>query len=85
MVRYEGFERVDRLLPIAVMEDDPAPLDADCAAWLLDHAPADRRAFKPPLNLEDTLDDALEELLFTDQADVAGHEQERFERSIEQI
>lgn len=85
LVRYEGVERVDRLLPIAVLEGDPAPLDADCAGWLLDRPPADRRAFQPPLNLEDTLDDALEELLFADQADVAGHEQPHFERSIEQI
>jgi hypothetical protein len=85
LVRYEGFERVERLLPVAVMEGDEAPLDADCAAWLLDHRPADRRAFQPPLALEDAVDDAIEELLFADQADVASQEQQHFERSLEQI
>ena len=85
MVRYEGFERVDRLLPIAVLEGDGAPLDAECAAWLLDHPPADRRPPKAPLDLDDAVDDALEELLFSDQADVAGHEQQHFERNLEQI
>jgi hypothetical protein len=84
-VRYEGFERVERLLPAAVMEGNPAPLDAESAAWLLDHRPADRRAFQPPLALEDEIHDAVEELLFADQADVAGHEQQHFERSLEQI
>ena len=85
LVRYEGFERVDRLLLVVVMEGASAPLDADCAAWLLDHRPADRRAFQPPLDLEDALKDAVEELLFADQADVASHEQQHFERSLEQI
>jgi hypothetical protein len=85
LVRYEGFERVDRLLPIAVLEGDPAPLDAECAGWLLVHPPADRRPLQPPLNLEEALDDAIEELLFADQADVACHEQQHFERSLEQI
>jgi adenine-specific DNA-methyltransferase len=85
LVRYEGFERVERLLPVVVMEDDAAPLDADCAAWLLDHRPADRRAFQPPLALEEALDDAVDELLFADQADVASQEQQHFERSLEQI
>ncbi len=82
---YEGFERVERLLPIAVLEGDPAPLDADSAAWLLDHSPADRRPFKPPIDLDDALEDALDELLFADQSDVATHEQQHFERSMEQI
>jgi hypothetical protein len=67
------------------MEGASAPLDADCAAWLLDHRPADRRAFQPPIELEDVLNDAFEELLFADQADVASHEQQHFERSLEQI
>jgi hypothetical protein len=85
LVRYEGFERVDRLLPIVVLEGDAAPLDAECATWLLDHRPADRRAIEPPLALDDAVEDALEELLFADQAKVAGHEQQHFERNLEQI
>ena len=85
LVRYQGFERVDRLLPIAVLEDDPDPLDAACAEWLLDHAPEDCRPFQPPVALDQALDDAVEELLFADQNDVAAHEQQHFERSLEQI
>ncbi len=85
LVRYQGVERVDRLLPIAVMEGEPAPLDGESACWLLEHSPADRGPFKPPIDLEDVLQDAVDELLFADQADVAGHEQQHFERSLEQI
>src|SRR5579871_1270351 len=85
MARYEGFERVDRLLPIAVLEDDGMPLDAECAEWLLQHAPTDRRPFKPAIDLDTALEDASEELLFTDQNEVASHEQQHFERSLEQI
>jgi hypothetical protein len=83
--RYEGFERVDRLIPVAVMEEDSALLDCECARWLLQHPPQDRRAFKPPLQLDDALDDAIEELVFADQAAVASEEQPHFERSMEQI
>jgi hypothetical protein len=35
--------------------------------------------------MESALDDALEELVFMDQADAAGVEQQRFERNLEQI
>ncbi|MGO9263226.1 MAG: SNF2-related protein [Bryobacteraceae bacterium] len=88
-IRYEGFERVDRLVPIAVLErarqEDAAPLDPESAEWLLQHAPQDRRAFKPPIALDDALDDAIEELVFADQAGVASHEQPHFERNLEQI
>jgi superfamily II DNA or RNA helicase len=85
LVRYAGVERVDRLLPIVVMEDESDPLDAECAGWLLEHPPADRRAFKLPLDLDSAVDDAIDELLFADQADVGRHEQQHFERSLEQI
>jgi hypothetical protein len=85
LVRYAGFERVDRLLPVVVMEDESGPLDAECAGWLLERAPADRRDFKPPLDLDVALEDGMDELLFGDQADVACHEQQHFERNLEQI
>jgi hypothetical protein len=85
IARYQGFEHVERLLPAAVIEGDSTPLDAECAAWLLDHRPTDRRALEPPLMMEDALEDAVDELLFADQADVASHEQKHFERSLDQI
>ncbi|HXB70922.1 MAG TPA: SNF2-related protein [Candidatus Acidoferrales bacterium] len=84
-VRYEGFERVDRLIPIAMLEGEESPLDPDCTRWLLDQAPQDRAAPNLSANLEDMLDDAIEEAVFVDQADVACQEQQRFERNLEQI
>jgi hypothetical protein len=84
-IRYEGFERVDRLVPIVVMEEASGPLDCECGEWLLQHPPQDRRAFKPPIKLDDSLEDAVEELVFADQAAVASQEQPHFERSMEQI
>jgi len=84
-IRYEGFERVDRLVPIALFEDDPEPLDPPSAEWLLQHPPQDRSAFQPPLALDEALDDAIEELVFADQAGVASDEQPHFQRSLEQI
>ena len=84
-IRYEGFERVDRLIPIAVLEGDRAPLDPLCGEWLLEHAPRDRQPFDPALAMEDAVEDAIAELVFADQASVAGDEQPHFERSLEQI
>jgi SNF2-related domain/Helicase conserved C-terminal domain len=84
-VHYEGFERVDRLVPIAVVEGESIPLDASCASWLLDQQPNDRPEFTPKMDVEDPLEDAIEELVFLDQADVASLEQRSFERNLEQI
>jgi hypothetical protein len=84
-VRYEGFEPVDRLLPIAILDGDSAPLDPACARWLLDAPPHDRPELNPQATINNILDDAIEELLFADQADVATLEQQRFERNLEQI
>ncbi len=84
-IRYDGFERVDRLVPVAVLEEDPAPLEPQAAEWLLEHRPRDRQAMQPPLALDEAVDDAIEELVFADQAGVASDEQPHFERSLEQI
>jgi superfamily II DNA or RNA helicase len=84
-IRYEGFERVDRLVPAAVLEREAVPIDVECALWLLDHPPHDQLDLEPSPDLDNALDDAVEELAFVDQADVAGYEQERFERNLEQI
>ena len=84
-VRYEGFERVDRLVPIAVLEGESVPLEPSAARWLLNQPPRDRAEFNPALDVQSALDDAIEELLFVDQSDCARFEQQRFERSLEQI
>jgi superfamily II DNA or RNA helicase len=84
-IRYEGFERVDRLIPIALLEGEVSPLSSDSASWLLDHQPQDRPA---PRKLEiesGVVDDAVEEMAFTDQLEVSGEEQAPFERNLEQL
>jgi superfamily II DNA or RNA helicase len=84
-IRYEGFERVDRLIPIAVVEGQSSPLNIESANWLLDHEPLDRPDL-PLLNASAAeVDDVVEEQAFADQVEVAGQEQGPFERNIEQI
>ncbi len=84
-VRYPGFEPVDRLLPVAVMEMTGEVLAREAAKELLSLEPADL-AELPPLELdEDEVEDAVEEALFLDRAFVAGGEQRRFDRAIAQI
>ena len=84
-IRYDGFERVDRLIPIAVAEGEFSPLAIDSARWLLDRTPHDRPEL-PSLSIESgVVDDLLEELVFTDQIEVACDEQRPFERKLEQI
>jgi hypothetical protein len=84
-IRYDGFEKVDRLIPIAVAEGSDSPLAADSARWLLDHPPYDRPDLTA-LPFEDGLvDDFLEELVFSDQIEVACDEQRPFERKLEQV
>jgi hypothetical protein len=84
-VRYDGFERVDRLLATALLEGGGTPLDPDCARWLLDQPPRENRSPAPPVDLDGELDDAIEEMLFLDQAEVSAQEQQLFDRSLEQI
>jgi superfamily II DNA or RNA helicase len=84
-VRYDGFERTDRLIPTVLMEGNDSPLGLDSGHWLLDKAPRRGTEFAPPAPGEGEMDDAIEEMVFRDQAEVSGREQELFDRSIEQI
>jgi ERCC4-related helicase len=84
-IRYDGFEKVDRLIPIAVVEGESFPLAIDSARWLLDHQPHDRPELPPLEAYRAELDDLIEEQVFTDQIQVAGEEQVPFDRRIEQI
>jgi superfamily II DNA or RNA helicase len=84
-IRYEGFERVDRLIPIALLEGEVSPLSCDSANWLLDHQPQDRPALSKVEIESFVVDDAVEELAFTDQVEVSGEEQGPFERNLEQL
>lgn len=84
-IRYEGFEKVDRLIPIAVIEGESFALTIDTARWLVEHEPRDTPQV-PRLEAEITdMDDLIEEFVFTDQIEVAGEEQRPFERNVEQI
>lgn len=83
-IRYDGFERVDRLVTTAVMEYGTV-LEDEFAAWLLEQPPEDREPGAAAHTLEADLDDAIEASIFRDQTEVAAYEQQRFERSIEQI
>jgi superfamily II DNA or RNA helicase len=84
-VRYTGFERVDRLVLTVLFEGESSPLDPACGRWLLDQPPRDRADNGPPLVLDAELDDAIEEMVFVDQAEVSKQEQQRFDRNLEQI
>jgi uncharacterized small protein (DUF1192 family) len=88
-VRYDRFERVDRLIPAAVMEGSETPLDEQCARWLLERTPHDRQNYEtdtaPPLDMDAAIEDAIDAMIFQDQAEVTAYEQQRFERNLEQI
>lgn len=84
-IRYDGFERVDRLIVTAVLEDDETPIDGESARWLLEQAPQDRQDLAAPADLETALEEAIEFQVFQDQAEVTAYEQQRFERHLEQV
>jgi len=84
-IRYEGFERVDRLIPVALIEGELSPLSSESANWLLEREPLDRPALAK-VEIDNVLvDDAVEEMAFTDQIEVTGQEQAPFERNLEQL
>jgi hypothetical protein len=84
-VRHEGYERADRLVPAVLIEGEARALTIESVYWLLDHRPKDRAELVPALRMDEQLEDAVEECLFIDQAEAARHEQQRFERNLEQI
>jgi adenine-specific DNA-methyltransferase len=84
-IRYDGFEKVDRLIPIAVVEGESSPLAINSARWLLDHEPHDRPEIPRSETYPAELNDLIEEQVFTDQIQVAGEEQVPFDRRLEQI
>jgi hypothetical protein len=84
-IRYEGFERVDRLIPAAVIEGETAPMDLESGRWLLEREPQDMLAVAATAKLDDALEDAMQEVAFADQAEFLASEQQRFERNLEQI
>ncbi len=85
-LRYPGFEPVDRLLPVAVVEGQGArlQLDPDATRRLL------QSPLEPASGLQTTISDveleeALEEAAFLDEREVARVEQRAFARAIAQL
>ena len=82
-IRYDGFERVDRLVPTVILQGHSGPLDLECGLWLLRQPPADAAVSIEWDERE--IEDAMEEMTFLDQAEVSAREQVLFDRNIEQI
>jgi hypothetical protein len=78
---FEGFERVERLLPIVVLGEGAEPLDASTAEALLRSDVRTASVSMGSSVSDDDLEDATEELVRLTQRDVDGAEQQRFERA----
>lgn len=85
-VRYVGYEVLEELVPVAVLEGETAPLLSEQAAAVLaaESRDADAKELLVRVSDED-LDDAVEATLFMNEAAVAAREQQRFSRAVQQI
>ncbi len=85
-ITYSGFECVDHLRLIALVEDVDALLDDEDTEALLKLPMEDAPPLAEPLAVtEEDVEEAVDEVVFLDQTRVTEQEQERFERMIEQI
>lgn len=83
---HHGFELVERLLPVVVLADADGPLDLASARHLLEGAVTDVRERTGESAVSDAqLQDAIEELEFTELSELGSEDQPRFERTLEQI
>jgi len=83
-IRYAGYQALETLIPVALLEGDPNPLELEQAQHLLHASPRDARGLEVNVDQAD-LDDAVEELLFVAEEAIAAREQERFSRTVDQI
>ena len=83
-VRYGGYEAVEQLVPVAVLEGDDVALRGPRGEALLVGGARDVAALDVGID-ETTMEDAVEEYLFTASQGVDGREQDRFSRAVEQI
>lgn len=83
-VHYDGFEPVVHLLPVALVDGRPDPLDAEVALAILLASPRDTEALRAEIPAED-LEDAIEEALFIDQGEIESTEQVRFVETVERL
>ncbi len=83
-VRYTGYESLEVLVPVALLEGEDEPIEASLAGALLATQAADLGGLEVAVSDLD-LDDAVEGLRFEMEAQLASREQARFARAVEQI
>lgn len=84
-VGYQSFENFERLLTVAVLEDETL-LVGEEAEVLLECSVQDHAAFESALNVSnELLEDAVEEALFMDQEAVSQRMQEHFDKALVQL
>jgi hypothetical protein len=83
-LRYPGFEPVDRLVPVVVLEDDVSSLDASATLRLLGGSLEAVPELETRVS-DDALDEAVEEALFLDEREVSRLEHGLFERAMVQL
>jgi hypothetical protein len=83
-LRYPGFEPVDRLVPVVVLEDSVGALDADTTLRLLEGSLEAAPELETRVS-DGELEEAVEEALFLDEHQVSRAEQGLFERAIRQL
>jgi hypothetical protein len=83
-LRYPGFEPVDRLVPVVVLEDPGGGLDPETTLRLL-RGPLEVVPELEANVADEEMDEAVEEALFVDEREVSGLEHRLFERAIAQL
>lgn len=83
-VHYTGYEPVERLVTVALLEGLPSPLAPDTARALVAAPAHDIDMFDVRVSDED-LADALAEILFITEEELAAKEQARFSKMVQQI
>jgi hypothetical protein len=84
-VRYGGFEPLEEILPIVLLEGETSPLAEDLANALMWSDLRDVDAKTPSRLSDEDVADAIEECLFLREAPRMASERDRFERAIAQI
>jgi superfamily II DNA or RNA helicase len=83
-LRYPGFEPVDRLVPVVVLEDGKGSLDPSTTLRVLGGSLEAAPELETRVS-DDELDEAVEEALFLDEREVSRLEHGLFERAIVQL
>jgi adenine-specific DNA-methyltransferase len=86
-VQSRGFESIERLVPVAVLEGDNGPLAPELVRDLLQSPMAERPdGAAVASNVSDTaLGDAVDELLFLEGGEADAQERPRFDRALVQL